>query len=268
MSITCELCGGLGNQLFMIFNTMNCSFENNKPFWFKNNKVFVSSTCRFPYWDTLFSNLKNFVLDNDYDNNIVCIEEKDMSYLHLLPQERSILLKGYFQSPLYFKKNFKKIYNFIGIDEKKEELKIKLNNFESKNLTSLHFRLGDYKKYQHFHPILSYDYYKKAIEKINEKTFLYFYEDEDQEYVENVIKQLKNDFPETEYISSKQFKLKDWEEILLMSLCSHHIIANSTFSWWGAFLNESNTKKVIYPEVWFVGQKVREDLFPEEWIKI
>ena len=53
--------------------------------------------------------------------------------------------------------------------------------------------------------------------------------------------------------------------MLLMSLCSHHIIANSTFSWWGAFLNESDTKKVIYPEV---GQKVRTDLFPEDWVKI
>ena len=68
MSITCDLCGGLCNQLFMIFNTMNNSFEYNKPFWFKNNKV------RYPYWDTLFSNLKNFVLDNDYDENTFIIE--------------------------------------------------------------------------------------------------------------------------------------------------------------------------------------------------
>jgi hypothetical protein len=255
MSITCDLCGGLGNQLFMIFNTINNSFEYNKPFWFKNNKV------KYPYWDTLFSNLKNFVLDNDYDENTFIIEEKDITGLHLLSQERSILLKGYFQSPLYFQKNYKKIYSFIGFNEKKDDLKIKLNNLDFKNLTSLHFRLGDYdyKKYQYFH------YYKKAVEKINENKFLYFYEDEDQEYVENIIKQLKNDFPNTEYISSKQFQLKDWEEMLLMSLCSHHIIANSTFSWWGAFLNESDTKKVIYPEV---GQKVRTDLFPEDWVKI
>ena len=65
--------------------------------------------------------------------------------------------------------------------------------------------------------------------------------------------------------------LTDWEELLFMSLSTHFIIANSTFSWWGAFLSTSTIKTIIYPKQWFgpiYNTKNTTDLFPIGWIKL
>ena len=62
----------------------------------------------------------------------------------------------------------------------------------------------------------------------------------------------------------------DWEQLLIMSVCDHNIIANSSYSWWGAYLNENKNKTVMYPEKWF-GKKMQQhnlcDLFPLTWNK-
>ena len=154
----------------------------------------------------------------------------------------------------------------IDIDEKKKKVLEKLN-YKIDDYTSLHFRLGDYKMYPTIHPILSSEYYSKAIKTIGSTKFLYFYENEDTDYVNNVIKKLKEEL-NVEFLSCKKFELDDWEEMLLMSLCEHNIIANSTFSWWGAYFNSNKNKKVVYPEKWFGFYEDMSGCFPDSWIKI
>jgi hypothetical protein len=140
---------------------------------------------------------------------------------------------------------------------------------------SMHFRLGDYKKHPNVYYILDSNYYKHAISHILDKQtnknaiIYYFCEDADLSDVENTIQILKNDFPLLSFVRADPL-LEDWEQMLLMSLCSHNIIANSTFSWWGAYLNNNTNKIVCYPEKWFKPEAKLNtcNLFPNDWISI
>jgi hypothetical protein len=140
---------------------------------------------------------------------------------------------------------------------------------------SMHFRLGDYKKFSDFHPIVTYDYYERAMNYIKDKipdkifTIMYFCEDEDIEDVSLKINKLSTKFPQFTFKRGDN-TLDDWEQMLLMSFCHHNIIANSTFSWWGGYFNSSPSKIVCYPSLWF-GEKANidtKDLCPPSWIKI
>ena len=64
------------------------------------------------------------------------------------------------------------------------------------------------------------------------------------------------------------YNIPDYEQLLLMSLCSHNIIANSTFSWWGAYFNKNSNKIVCYPSIWVGITDNTSDLFPKAWTKI
>ena len=258
--LTCDLCGGLGNQMFMIFNLIRCAKERGVDFWLQYKTSFPNATTRYPYWETMFSNLKPFIKHQEV--NVPSLSEENIDQL-----SDSAMLCGYFQKPKYFVKYYVEIYDLLGMEEKRNSVLKKVGNVDC---VSLHFRLGDYKKYQAYHPILTYDYYQKSVERIVKETnctkFLYFYETEDEEYVKEVIGKLA-EFQIT-FESSKKYQLDDWEEMLLMSLCKHHIIANSTFSWWGAYLNSRTDKKVIYPEKWFGFNEDMLERFPNEWIKM
>jgi len=143
-----------------------------------------------------------------------------------------------------------------------------------KTCVSMHFRLGDYKKLQDYHPLATYDYYEHCLNFIKEITttsynILYFCEDNDIDDVMITINRLEIEFPQYKFIRGDN-TLEDWEQMLFMSCCHHNIIANSSFSWWGAYFNTLNDKIVCYPSVWF-GEKAKnntKDLCPPEWNKI
>ena len=110
------------------------------------------------------------------------------------------------------------------------------------------------------------------IEKTNKDDWrvIYFFEKKDIEQVSNNITMLKETFPRLIFQKPPE-NLQDWEEMLSMSCCNHNIIANSTFSWWGAYLNENNDKIVCYPSVWFgqmLSNHCTKDLFLNDWKKI
>ena len=119
MSITCDLGGGLGNQLFMIFNLISCSNDQNKPFWIKYSTEFPNDTTRYPYWDTFFSKLKTYVKDKEYEKNIVVVKQE---YIDQLSNFENVILEGYFQKIIFFEKYYKEIYKLIDIDEKKKKV--------------------------------------------------------------------------------------------------------------------------------------------------
>jgi hypothetical protein len=284
--ITCNLEGGLGNQLFKIYTTISCAMKNQNSFFFLNIYELKNAiTERHTYWDTFLVSLKPFLKDKNILQNVIFIKETTFTYRPVKIQyDQNVTMKmliGYFQSPKYFEYYSTIIYRLLKIDSFKIQLTEQYSNLINNDLpVSMHFRLGDYKTLPDYYVILKEDYYKRALKALLEivqtnkvfvKKVLYFCEDQDIEDVQNIILILQLEFPEIIFERADP-ALEDWEQLILMSLCRYNIIANSTFSWWGAYLNTYRHKKVIYPNSWF-GDKTREthdtcDLFPEDWIKM
>lgn len=278
--ITCNLMGGLGNQIFQIFATISYAIKTRNQFKFLNVSTLGSgsTTIRNTFWNSFFSKLKLFLYDN-IPQPIHVIREKEFTFNELPIYEmigNDCLIYGYFQSYKYFHENYEMICRIIGLQKMKDELiqKLSLNDEYLKKCVSIHFRLGDYKKLQQIYPLATYDYYINSLRFIQNKTnetftVLYFCEDDDIDDVLEIINKLKKEFPDYKFIRGEN-TLKDWEQMLFMSCCHHNIIANSSFSWWAAYFNSFIDKIVCYPSVWFgeIAKNNTKDLCPSEWNKI
>lgn len=162
----------------------------------------------------------------------------------------------YFQSEKYFDEDVARGLFSIS-DTMKEKIVSRYPDI-SKSI-SLHVRRGDYLNFADKHPPCSIEYYKEAMKKFPKKKFLVF--SDDHEWCKQNIKDVEWSFGVGD---------TDEEELYMMSLCKGHIIANSSFSWWGAYLNPEKNKVVVAPKNWF-GPKLplnTNDLLPESWIKI
>jgi len=280
--ITCNLMGGLGNQIFQIFATISYAIKSKNRFKFMNVEKLGSgsTTVRNTFWNSFFSRLKPFLIDN-ITQPIHVIREKDFTYNELPLYEmigHDTLIYGYFQSYKYFQENFETICKIINVKNMKDKLIGKIEelytNLNLSECVSIHFRIGDYKKIQDFHPIMTKEYYFKSLNLIKSKcnnnfTVIYFCEDNDLDDVMININYLKNHFKEYTFIRGDN-SLEDWEQMLFMSCCHHNIIANSSFSWWAAYFNDWTDKIVCYPYIWFgpACNNNTKDLCPNEWNKI
>ena len=275
----CNLKGGLGNQLFQIFAVVAYSLKHKKPFKFLYTDSVPSVTPRHSYWETFLKSLKSFTI-HAYPANLKMIDHNGMDYKALstsLTSEHTIF-DGYFQSHKYFEERQDDIFRLIRLEEQRAECLAKHGGAVGlKNTISMHFRLGDYKNLGHFHPIMGFEYYKNAFTHIlsscqNQKwKVMYFCEAEDTHDVQYIIRGLTEVFPLLTFEKASD-QIADWEQMLLMSGCAHHIIANSTFSWFGAYFNTTDKDKIVcYPNKWFCGSRANirvDDLFPPSWQKI
>ena len=278
--ITCNLMGGLGNQIFQIFATISYAIKSRNQFKFLNVSTLGggSTTIRNTFWNSFFSKLQPFLIDN-ISQPIHLIREKDYTFNELPIYEmvgNNCLIYGYFQSYKYFHENYEIICRIIGLEKMKENIieKLNLNDEYLKNCVSMHFRLGDYKKIQEYHPLATYEYYRNSLNFIKNKTnqkynILYFCEDTDIADVMITITKLEKVFSDYKFIRGDN-KLEDWEQMLFMSCCHHNIIANSSFSWWAAYFNSWQDKIICYPSVWFgeIAKNNTKDLCPPNWTRI
>lgn len=280
--ISCFLMGGLGNQLFQIFTTISLAITKGNKFVFLNLETLTDgspdTTTRYTYWKTILIKLKSFLVD-EY---VYSVLEKEKSFEYydiniISDSNDKILLLGYYQSYKYFESNYNTIYKLLNFEKQKEMIlkKIQISSDYLNNSVSIHFRIGDYKKIQDFHPIMDYNYYENSLNYIKSKNIadniniIYFCEEEDLKVVNKIINRLKQKFTTYNFISGNK-NLEDWEQMLFMSCCHHNIIANSSFSWWAAYLNSCNNKIVCYPSKWFGSKSSHntQDLCPPNWIKI
>jgi hypothetical protein len=181
----------------------------------------------------------------------------------------NVYLEGYWQSEKYFKKIeplIRKEFRFRNTPGAQvQELSERIREG---NAISMHIRRADFvtnPSANATHGACSVGYYQKAIEKISHlaKDPRFWIFSDDPAWVK---KNISIDFPS--YCISDHH-LKNYEDMYLMSCCRHHIIANSSFSWWGAYLGSYPEKIVIAPERWFKKtDKNTEDLLPESWIQL
>jgi len=172
---------------------------------------------------------------------------------------------GYWQNPLYFTtiaEEIKSIFKFkIPLDEKNQQL---LEEIHNSNSVALHVRRGDYMKDSFLGGLCGEEYYKAAILTMELSTISpkYFIFSDDIAWCEENLK-LNN----CTYISWNK-GVSSYIDMQLMSACKHNIIANSSFSWWGAWLNDNPSKIVVGPKKWINDPKLESGmLFPDQWIR-
>jgi len=287
--ISIDLMGGLGNQLFMLFVTFAYGIQYNEKVVFP---IHIGTQKRGTYWETLFSHLTIFTTmspENQYNvHEFARYQEPSFSY-RTLPNfgDQNTLLYGYYQSPKYFEPHQQRIFQLMHLSDKIKEVRLKYSDLfsidplpsgsnEPLHIVSMHFRLGDYKHKRYYHPIMNYEYFEEALrytleKRPNVKRVLYLCEKQDNDYVGRQIVKLQKKFPTLEYVKVPD-DIPDYEQLLIMSCCQHNIMSNSTFSWWGAYMNENSNKLVCFPSIWF-GQFFEhthdsKDMMPNEWVQI
>ncbi|HZK70342.1 MAG TPA: alpha-1,2-fucosyltransferase [Clostridia bacterium] len=205
---------------------------------------------------------KNRLITEQYPSQFQrCFENLDVDKMYFF--------LGFWQNPLYFRgyeDEIKKI--FIPRDKSVYSSDIALEITNSVfNTVGLHIRRGDYLTSGFIEPT-DMDYYSKAIEHIQKTIaapYFYIFTDEPQW----VREEFKFDIPYklvTANVGSDSYK-----DIILMSLCEHNIIANSSFSWWGAWLNSNQDKMVIAPKKWYASaqrDRYAAEITPKDWIRL
>jgi hypothetical protein len=178
-------------------------------------------------------------------------------------------LSGYWQSEKYFKRYESAIRGEFAfrhpLDARNAELAAEIGSVSA---VSLHVRRGDYSsnpKTRAIHGLCSLEYYRAAIEHIAKRVELpcFFVFSDDIGWARD---HLDVGF-RCSFIGHNQGE-RNFVDMHLMSLCKHHIIANSSFSWWGAWLNPDPEKTVIAPRRWFANDTPTGDLIPEEWVRL
>lgn len=268
--VTCEIMGGLGNQLFQIYNLIAFSMKYGKQYYYPNYKGMKSIDNKSfrPYYIKIFLVNQQCKIKDLRDTKV--IKEGGFKYrpINYQNENKNIKLVGYFQSYKYFNDYSIYINKILDIDKYRNNLKSKL---EDGITISIHFRIGDYTSSK-LYPILDASYYIKSLKHIlssigNDKVIIYYsYMIEDTKKVDKFLKEIKKEYSNLK-INCIDRELQDWEQMLVMSLCNHNIIANSTFSWWSAYLNNNNNKIVCYPSRWLNGKDTK-DLFLDSWTKI
>lgn len=282
-----KLNGGLGNQMFqwalarMIQVTtdmdvrLDMSYFSNsyarpyqldifkiepnfvEDFWTKLKLAFIWKFRAFLRWERVFGYTVFSEKQFNFDRNIHRI--KPNTYI-----------EGFFQSELYFKcieGTLREDFKFATLpDENNRKV---LNMISSGVSVSLHIRRGDYvnkKRYKDLYAECSLNYYLKAVQYFEKKypSFTVFVFSDDIEWVRKNLR-----LPcKSVYVAHNKGK-DSFEDLRLMSSCTHNIIANSTFSWWGAWLNSNPGKIVIAPKKWFKDDSiVQTDIIPAEWVRI
>lgn len=254
--IISKIVGGIGNQMFQYAYGRFLSEKHNRELYLEIS--FYQYTPNRHFILNLFENTNintSILLDNKQTLRI----EDNFIYKNLeIENMYNYYLDGYWQSEKYFKE-IEDIIKYEFSPSKNTLEKLQKVPLIDKNIVSLHIRRTDYLSSNGYHPVQSLDYYTNALNMI-EHDYIFVFSDD--------IEWCRKNLPYKNMIFNSG--LSDIEELHLMSMCKNNIIANSSFSWWGAWLNNNPNKIIISPSTWF-GEKANlssNDIISEGWIKI
>jgi Glycosyl transferase family 11 len=289
--IIVKLQGGLGNQLFQYAACRQLALKNNTLLFFDTTLLeYTKQSDTKRKFELGVYNIRAGVADKALLQKVEkeaaaknrlrkyfrfldpCIYNEPHFYFDplFLKLKKSTIVNGYLQSEKYFKA----IENVIRqelvlnrpVSSKTASLK---QEIDKTTAVSIHIRRGDYvnnEATQKAHGTCSMEYYQKAVSIIAAKVDnmqLFIFSDD--------IDWVKNNFHTTHPVTFVGHNDADhaYEDMYLMSCCHHNIIANSSFSWWGAWLNNNTSKIVVAPSKWFNEFDAdTKDLLPPEWIKV
>lgn len=227
--------GRLGNQLFQIGAAISLALRNNDIYVFPSWKYESS----FNLYNCFHSNIKPTHLYNE-----PFFHYQEIPYINTTDQVLD--LSGFFQSYKYFQEHEWLIKSLL---TPKNGLGMKWG------VTSIHVRHGDYLNLTREYEQLDMDYYNEAMSIVDSDRYLIVSDD---------IQWCRRNFV------GEKFHFSEADEITDLNLqisCEHNIISNSSFSWWGGFLNKNPSKTVIAPGKWFgpALQHDTKDLIPKNW---
>ena len=252
--ISCNLMGGLGNQLFQAAHAVAQGITHNREVVFvPKSWTPMQGRQTENYINNIFRNLK-FV---DNIDGFEKVGEGPFEYSEVLVKENNTVFDGYFQSSKNFSPHYDAIRNiFSPTEEFIHEMFEKHPELNQDNTLSIHIRRGDCFMNPDIHPIATEKYVERAVNEVGEHSHVFIFSD-DKEWVKEKLK-----FTNVTYVEDE-----DYREMWLMSLCKNNIIVNSTFSWWGSFLNKNPNKKVVAPSMWFGprGPRNYSDLYEPYW---
>ena len=262
--------GRLGNQLFQFSSTYgianklgyNVSFpiENCKE---PNIEHFKDGITRNVYFDIprIFDIPDNLLTSKVNNETKYQIQEPYFHFcedLFSIPDFSDIV--GYYQSEKYFihcESNLRDILQFKdSIKTKAEKIFTNINE----QTVSIHIRVGDYIGLSDHHPICEPEYYQNAIQYFTDKNYYFLIFSDNIQYSRDIFGESDNIL----YIEGNDPEV----DMCMMSMCDHNIIANSSFSWWAAWLNNKKDKIVVAPKKWFgpaYSFQNTNDLYCKEW---
>ncbi len=292
------LMGGLGNQMFqyacarcvtqklqtdlLLDHTLLSDRTHRENFTYRNFELgnfniqakkaswLTLKTFAPNLWTATGSVKKKYAFRRKLFNHHLYEEKTEFSYDEMISQvKNNTYLHGYFQTEKYFWEIRDLLLQEFSLNHPLDAPNVALlREIENMPSVSVHIRRGDYVN-SNFHRSLTFDdYYIPAIKEINkrENNPHFFIFSDEPEFVKAGF--ASSDINKT-IVDINQGN-RSYLDLTLMSRCKHNIIANSSFSWWGAWLNPYASKIVIAPAQWFEGKSsdFTADLLPEKWIRI
>jgi len=291
--IITKLIGGLGNQMFQYAAGRRTAIVNNTelklditgydnqvgitPRVYMLDIFHIHASIATKQEIKLFNNRSKHIIQRNLHRIMLSllrrhyIRQKTTGYFHeYLTIPDNSYLDGYWGSEKHFADIEDTIRKDFTLKNKPDAINRKIiSRIKNCDSVSLHIRRGDYvfnEKTNKYHGVCDQGYYLKAVDLLAKKVkkpYFFIFSDDIKWVKQNLI--LK--YP-CVYVDNNTGK-QDHEDMRLMSECKYNIIANSSFSWWGAWLNENTNKIVIAPKKWFREPSINtKDLIPQSWIKI